>query len=196
MNKLMMRLIRVGLLAVPAMLMGSVAYAAPNDGVCDELKGLGKGLHGLCVAFCEAQDCIATFDPDLNELIFPKNCVPSSEKTLARYNARKGESDPPMPCVIEGCPCWSEAEIDLVADGVTQGCVDEPSFTVLIGLDGTVGGQEAAGTKIDGSLLQCFYQERTPEPGIIRFLPIDSDEHGFCDELVKIECNNRGFLLP
>jgi len=35
-----------------------------NEGVCDALQadGTTKGLYGLCVAFCEAQDAEATWN--------------------------------------------------------------------------------------------------------------------------------------
>ena len=137
MNKLMTSLTQVGILVVSAMLMGSVAYAAPNEGVCDDLKGFPNGLHGLCQAFCEAQDCVATIDLSTGELSFPKSCRPSSEKTLDRYNMRSEEiGGPPMPCVKPGgCPCWSTAEIELVADGLTQACQNPASYTLLAGRD-------------------------------------------------------------
>ena len=184
MNKLMMRLIRVGLLAVLAMLMGSVAYAAPNEGVCDDLKSFGNGLHGLCVAFCEAQDCTATFDQDTGILSFPKNCRSSSQRTLDKFEARSGPDGPQMPCLnVEpgGCPCWTEAEIDLVANGVTQGCENPTYYTIMVGLDEADPGQEVAGTKTEDGLLQCFYQERSPTPGIIRFFDITMEQHDICD---------------
>ena len=197
MNKLMMRLIHVGLLAVLAMLMGSVAHAAPNEGVCDDLKSFGNGLHGLCVAFCEAQDCTATLDLSTGELSFPKNCRSSSERTLAKFKARAGDDGPPMPCVNEtgGCACWTEAEIDLVADKVTQGCENPTYYTILVGLDETEGGQEVAGTKTEDGLLQCFYQERSPAPGIIRFFDIGMEQHDICDQSVINECISRGFFM-
>jgi len=197
-NKLMMSLKHVGLLAVLAMFMGSVAYAEPNDGVCDDLKSAGKGLHGMCVAFCEAQDCTATLDLSTGELSFPKNCRSSSQRTLDKYNARKSDSDPEMPCLnVEpgGCPCWSEAEIDLVADGVTQGCENPTYYTILVGIDEADPGQEVAGTKMEDDLLQCFYQERSPAPGIIRFFDISMENHDICDQSVINECISRGFFM-
>ena len=191
MNKLMMRLIRVGLLAVPAMLLGSVAYAAPNEGVCDDLKGFPNGLHGLCQAFCEAQDCVATIDLKTGELSFPKNCKPSSEKTLDRYKKRSEEiGGPPMPCVNQapgGCPCWSEDEIDLVGDGFTQACQNPASYTLLVGLDAATNGQDFAVTVIDGSTLQCFYREQSPTQ-INIFQTIDEVQHGACDASIITEC--------
>ena len=200
MNKLMMSLRHIGLLAVLAMLMGSVAYAEPNEGVCDELVTAGKGLHGLCVAFCEAQDCTATLDPEGN-LSFPKKCRSSSQRTLDKYNARREVGvDPPMPCLNfepGECVCWSEDEIDAVggAEGL-QGCENPTQYTLLIGLgedENGLLGQEAAGTKVDGDVLQCFYQERNPSK--IRFVDIGLVDHDICDQSVINECISRGFLM-
>ncbi len=59
------KLINVVLMAVLAILASPVAYAQTPDGqtpaeetICDQLQvtGVSKGLYGLCVAFCEAQD--------------------------------------------------------------------------------------------------------------------------------------------
>ena len=53
-----------------------------NEGVCDELIGATPGLYGLCVAFCEAQDCEP--DPSLENAF--ENCRPGSMKILDRYD--------------------------------------------------------------------------------------------------------------
>jgi hypothetical protein len=83
-----------------------------NEAVCDllQLEGVSKGLYGLCVAFCEAQDCEV---PDPTD---DPSCRPSSPKLLARYDAKRDESnilDLRMPCVQyeEACPCWTLAEL-------------------------------------------------------------------------------------
>ena len=53
------------ILAVGAILFTGTLYAQTpdgetpaNEGVCDELMFYTPGLYGLCVAFCEAQDCV------------------------------------------------------------------------------------------------------------------------------------------
>jgi hypothetical protein len=182
-----------GLLVVLALLVGSVADAEPNVGVCNDLKGSDRGLYGLCVAFCEAQDCVATLDETTGELSFPKNCRPSSEKTLAKYNSRLEPGDPPMPCVNDGCPCWSEDEIDLVADLQVDYCQDSPTLTLLWGRDAT-SNLDYAGIQVESSIT-CYYQEQTPE-FIRRYQTIDAAQHTLCRESVKYECANRGFPLP
>ena len=68
--------------------------------MCDVLQadGTAKGLCGLCVAFCEAQD--------------HADAAPSG-RILANYDKKRQPSDPAMPCIkIEDpCPCWTSAEL-------------------------------------------------------------------------------------
>ena len=59
-----------------------------NEGVCDELMGGTPGLYGLCVGFCEAQDCEATFNETTGDVTFDASCKPSSTRLLANYNKR------------------------------------------------------------------------------------------------------------
>lgn len=87
-----------------------------QETVCDVLRedGITKGLYGLCVAFCEAQDWTSegeTITPD--ELAELEGAAPSG-KILANYNKRKTDADPGMPCVRveESCPCWTGLEFD------------------------------------------------------------------------------------
>jgi hypothetical protein len=90
-----------------------------NEGICDPLKaeGVTKGLYGLCVAFCEAQDHADILTPitdaEYDELL---DTSPSG-RILANYLKKKTETDPSMPCIKieEPCPCWTAedlAEID------------------------------------------------------------------------------------
>jgi hypothetical protein len=65
-------------LAVSSCLLGLLALAGgsaaqtsdgrppANEGICDDLVGATPSLYGLCVAYCEAQDCapeVADQDP-------------------------------------------------------------------------------------------------------------------------------------
>ena len=92
-----------------------------NEDVCDVLQAddVTKGLYGLCVAFCEAQDIADFSDPitpaDLEAL---EDAIPSG-RILINYNKKKQEGDPEMPCVVvqEPCPCWSQAELNSI-DGL------------------------------------------------------------------------------
>ena len=92
-----------------------------NEGVCDALRddGVTKGLFGLCIAFCEAQDITSVevpITPDELEALEDK--APSG-RILANYNRKKTATDPAMPCikVEEPCPCWSSADLNEL-DGV------------------------------------------------------------------------------
>ena len=89
-----------------------------EETVCDPLRddGITKGLYGLCVAFCEAQDVAERTTPltpeDLDAL---KIEVPSG-RILGNYNKKKQESDPEMPCVLvqEECPCFTKQELQSI----------------------------------------------------------------------------------
>ena len=108
-----------------------------NEGMCNDLKGDGitKGLYGLCVAFCEAQDHASILEPiseaEYDELL---RAAPSG-KILESYNRKKSETDPDMPCIRiqEPCPCWTEAELaqidGLMWDGTASNSyfANEPS---------------------------------------------------------------------
>jgi len=106
------------LLAAMLVFVGAAIYAQTpdeetpaNEGVCDDLMGATPGLYGLCIAFCEAQDC----DPDFSLDDPLENCNPSSEKLLRNYNRKKTELDPDMPCIKEPCPCWTQEELESLA---------------------------------------------------------------------------------
>ena len=78
-----------------------------NEGVCDDLQGTTKGLYGLCVAYCEAQD-LDMFDKQ-----------PPSVKILENYRRKMRAGDPDMPCV----QCVTTPELDeMVADGILASC--------------------------------------------------------------------------
>ena len=89
-----------------------------NSPVCDDLRGGTRGLHGLCVSYCETQNVSEDFKPHHFKPHKAKRKAAKREKVLARYNAKKGASDPEMPCVEQAsptvtiCPCWAPAELD------------------------------------------------------------------------------------
>jgi len=105
------------LIAVTFALLGGVTATAQtpdgetptNEAVCDSLIGLTPGLYGLCVAYCEAHDAhLLSPGGDLVELDVP------NRKILENYNKKKTESDPPMPCVQQSCPCWTADQLSTV----------------------------------------------------------------------------------
>lgn len=107
-----------------------------EEGVCDELRDptVTRGLYGLCVAYCEAQDCeidIGSDDPF-------GNCKPGSPRLLENYNRRKQAGDPDMPCVRSPCPCWSRDELfglRFPAAGDFTSCVLDRNGATFLNLD-------------------------------------------------------------
>lgn len=99
----------------PAMAQTTDGTTPANEGVCDGLKAdsITKGLYGLCVAFCEAQDITSIDEPITEEELAALESAAPSGRILANYNKKKTETDPPMPCirVANPCPCWTEAEL-------------------------------------------------------------------------------------
>lgn len=108
-----------------------------NEGICDGLIGGTPGLYGLCVAFCEAQDCEATIDKVTGQIQLGANCQTSNVALLEKYNNRKVPGDPDMPCVTAAtneCQCWSDNELYGLASFQTSYCNEsQPSTWALIG---------------------------------------------------------------
>ena len=86
-----------------------------EEAVCDPLRddGVTKGLYGLCVAFCEAQDVAAITTPLTPEDFETLNIEAPSGRILENYNKKKQDNDPEMPCVLvqEECPCFTKQEL-------------------------------------------------------------------------------------
>ena len=101
-----------------------------NEGVCDVLRadGVTKGLYGLCVAYCEAQDHSSLTEPitpeDLDDILMSS----PAGRILKNYNAKKTSTDPEMPCmnVVAPCPCAIEGHFDDYGTGTYNGtlCYD------------------------------------------------------------------------
>lgn len=106
----------------PAAIASTPDGATPaNEGVCDGLLNATAGLYGVCVAYCEAQDC--DFDGSVSG-----QCEPPDPRLLDVYDGLAQPGDPPMPCTSAPCPCFSETEIQEV----------EPPF-VTCGIDTSIG---------------------------------------------------------
>jgi hypothetical protein len=93
----------------PIMAMTPDGETPAVEDVCDDLIGGTPGLYGLCVAYCEAQDCDS-------EAAHSGQCTrtPPSEPVLRNYNRKMRDGDPAMPCLApppSPCPCWTEAEL-------------------------------------------------------------------------------------
>lgn len=97
-----------------------------EEDVCDVLKDATPGLYGLCIAYCEAQDsqCIPDFEAE-NPV---GHCRRRDQRILDRYERKKQEGDPDMPCLPNAgadpseilCPCWSQADLELFQAGLTS----------------------------------------------------------------------------
>ena len=98
----------------------------PNDEVvCDGLKGATPGLYGLCVAYCEATDSPEDLTTEAKIASLPK----PSAKLLAKYNSKRQDGDPQMPCATyyydTACPAWSLEQINSVGTFATSSSESE-----------------------------------------------------------------------
>ena len=171
-----------------------------NEGVCDDLMFATPGLYGLCVAFCEAQDC----EPDFSLDDPFEQCTPSSPRVLAAYDKRKGEGDPEMPCVQQtGCPCWSPEELEAlpfpgeIEDG-RPACIHREGMLDLWAVVARNGlfliGVAAFKSERNENppLIGCEYLQRVVEPFVSRVFVITHDEYATCTADVIASGLERG----
>jgi hypothetical protein len=170
--------------------MGSAVASTPdgltpaNEGICDPLMEATKGLYGLCVAYCEAQDL------DLVD----RN--PPSTQILANYNRKKQDSDPTMPCVHAPCPCWTVEQFAAITiDGQAQYC-DRASTASTTIFDNTSDSEtelrSATSSTYDGRRLSCSYIDNNTQPITNNFQRITSEEAGICHAMVIQACDDLG----
>ncbi|MGB5278386.1 MAG: hypothetical protein WBO73_02585 [Gammaproteobacteria bacterium] len=111
--------------AVGVLAIAPTTHASTPDGqtpaeetICDPLKadGISKGLYGLCVAFCEAQDFAEATIPTTEAELQSLEANAPSGRILANYNKRKLASDPPMPCIVvePPCPCFTAEQLSAI----------------------------------------------------------------------------------
>jgi len=149
-----------------------------NEGVCDVLKmdGITKGLYGLCVAYCEAQD--------LNDM----NKEPPSTRILANYNKKKQAGDPDMPCLQPppNCPCWTTAELESIfTDGVSGTCTSSSDQTQFI--DFTPVFQAAQGTVNGSAGSTCGFTDLSTGKSL--FVNISESDATVCKTQVEAMCD-------
>lgn len=199
-------------LVPPAMASTPDGETPAEETVCDVLKddGVTKGLYGLCVAFCEAQDHAALSDPitedDLEALL---DATPSG-RILNNYNKKKDKAnnplDPDMPCikVEEPCPCWDSAEFDTVVNSSNNvdicrrfnGPVHDGSyiqhydssdfnnsFRRVLAIDHRH--NQPSPPYVIGSRSSCSYQDFTQSPRLQRSLSTTPDEFAACDAQIR-----------
>lgn len=187
-------LVAVTLFSVVSIAQPSKEETPANESVCDGLIGQAPGLYGLCVAFCEAQSCKATYNHTSGEIMLDEKCKPSSPRILANFNKLAGDGGPTMPCVqVEAteCPCWSETELDYIADGGTAGCF----ATSLFGPDSSAYGKidfALTSPELSGSEGTCYYVENTPS-AITRYQTITDVQFNTCRKSIEGECQSRGY---
>ncbi len=184
---------------------GSAALAQTPDGqtpaeeyVCDVLKedGTTKGLYGLCVAFCEAQDHASISESITEEELASLEAAIPSGRILENYNKRKKETDPAMPCikVEEPCPCWTEEEFL----GTSQAAHDAAANSNVCSDNWRQGGSlhSVFDTELPQNLVLAFengmgigpycqyYSEWDGTDGIRRLLFITPEEFGACRDRI------------
>ena len=206
-------------LAVSVMVSAPLLAQTPDgatpveETICDPLKadGVTKGLYGLCVAFCEAQDHAALSDPVTEEELDALADAAPSGRILQNYNKKKQEGDPDMPCikVEEPCPCWSGEELASIdgylLDGtsIAFGCkLLKASPTILEGkLSREI--NEALAHHIPRpspgfKKNQCLYTNTQGKPKIVRHLTVATgtltDEQAeICAAEIAAACKASGW---
>lgn len=179
-----------------------------NEGVCDDLVFATPGLYGLCIAFCEAQDC----EPDFGLADPFENCKPSSEKLLRNYDRRKQPGDPDMPCVAAGCPCWTQADLDSLRypgpDDVTTCRKDYDGFLITNNDDWRITHSESQGYTVVATVEEngapqrptCNRYDQRCDPGgtncvttVSFFFLDDLDVFAVCEAQVAESGQDRGY---
>jgi hypothetical protein len=205
-NKLMNNKLKSMVSAGFALLLGMTALTSPaiattpdgttppNEGVCDVLMadGVTKGLYGLCVAYCEAQD-LDMIDKE-----------PPSTKILANYNKKKQASDPDMPCVHTGCPCWTDAQIDNITGDLMASCLRLPysmtdprlgSIQLADNIDNSSGADDSRYAFASVKRPSCSYVDTTPvdpDSDVINTQTLSPDTADFCMSELDAICTGLG----
>jgi hypothetical protein len=176
----------VSLAAAPA-LAGTLDGKTPaEETVCDVLHGAKHGLYGLCVAYCEAQDCSGV------DAALAGECVPASRRLLELYEGKRGAGDPPMPCIApptSGCPCYSTDELDALELGFCYEDHFDDGDSLFVGDVSRDGG--AGASAWDGQP-ECLFID--PVTGEFRHLEIDEEEWQACTELLEVTIEHNGLV--
>jgi hypothetical protein len=207
----------IGTLLVPALAVALTADAKTPDGqnpaqerICDSLTedGVTKGLYGLCVAFCEAQDIASPnelmTEEDLDRLL----AGAPSGRILDAYNRKKQESDPEMPCIVadeqESCPCWTSDQLAGIGTYLADSsltCGQDPFFSGTYVTERNGPGEVTAGAflyfdlMLDADVGYCSYAFDDPAIGTSHSTALSTlentltaDEAAACLEQVNAYC--------
>ena len=187
-NALALATLLITIAAPPAIAQGTPDGGTPaNEGVCDDLQYATPGLYGLCVAYCEAQDCDPLVIPD-NE---PPSCQASDRKLLDLYNGLKRPADPPMPCVQVTCPCWTLEELESID---ADQCLSRQTVfffrTRILDFDPI---HMARTLEFPTGSLQCsYFDRRDPDNIIERIFRILPGEQQLCKDQILNRCDELG----
>ncbi len=150
------------------------------ESICDELVTATPGLFGLCVAFCEAQDC----DPDFTQEDPFEHCTPSNPNLLGLYNFfRDPAIDPAMPCLKTPCPCYDGGDLAVFAPPYNECRYDRPFAGTSIDSQLNVRPGEFASIRNDPGrrVRRCIYRA----PGSLRVFGFLNDaEVAACREVL------------
>ncbi len=169
-----------------------------NEGVCDDLQFASPGLYGLCIAFCEAQDC----EPDFTLEDPLANCSPSSPRLLDIYDRKKKAADPDMPCIQQtACPCWTQEELDGLrypVPGDFSSCRGQDSgFLPNWQINFFDGGQRIYSTVVGVNSDFCVYVDLCQDGSCTnsnrRFFGLTPEEAAACQAQMGTAGLDRGF---
>jgi hypothetical protein len=147
-----------------------------NEGVCNSLMNATRGLYGLCVAYCEAQD-LDSFDKE-----------PPRTKILENYNKKKQISDPDMPCVSANYGCFTQAQLDAI-DPYSSAC--SPSAVLRNG-DWVEYGSLSNLVRVDTrGTPSCGY--KTLSPFTVVNLTITAEQAAAAYDAINAKCNENGY---
>ncbi len=204
-------ILSVGLLtAAPVHAQTPDGETPAEETVCDALKadGITKGLYGLCVAFCEAQDHADENVPITAEDLEALEDNAPSGRILTNYNRKRDRAenpaDPPMPCILveEPCPCWTEAELGSIdgyaesGESILYSC-DGPADIKTIREGFLLGGLQFALADIRSGSAHCLYRNDQVTPRVFRSLSVaegtmTSGEAATCLSQIEAACTAAG----
>lgn len=189
--------LRIPFIAGMLLLSGGIYAQTPdgetpaNEGVCDQLIGGTPGLYGLCVAFCEAQDCYYDETQSMQ-------CEVPNQKILKNYNKKKSAGDPEMPCLVGQppvCPCFTyEEAAEMLIDPNLWYCGtanDETWYTATINVNSNPGAPAiwlyaSYTTAYGGESVVCQYVRTDLVPSIIRQVEWEASRDQLpCHEIVE-----------
>lgn len=196
-------------------LVGSPALAQTPDGetpavetICDPLQptqGGTPGLFGLCVAYCEAQDCNPTEACQAENMgdAWGAHACGCSD-ILDNYNNKRQPGDPSMPCIMEVCPCY-DADYLVTEISTAIECIDTvgpPGRTqaLVVGTDAD-GCDAFANSFINfdaqgsprSAVCQAFNRDGAPCQNTLNTLQtISFQESAVCQTLVRAYVADQG----